>query len=856
MVYRATDTNLKRAVAIKVLPDALAADVERLARFQHEAEVLASLNHVNIAQVHGLEKSGGVTAIIMELVEGPTLEERIARGPIPLDEALAIARQIAAALDAAHKQSIVHRDLKPANIKLRPPGTVKVLDFGLAKGFDAPAASPGQIANSPTMTTPAGTVAGMIVGTPAYMAPEQARGEAIDKGVDIWAYGVIVFEMLTGRTLFARSSMAETTAAVLHVEPDYDLLPEKVCRLCRSCLDKDPIRRLRDIGDAHLLIDAPTVGGAPMSRRSYRLGWVVATLFAALAAVAAWAPGRPAPPVPQPVRFQVTPQATLVASGASAISPDGRHLAFIAAGSDGSSRVWVRDMESLVERILPDALAGQAAPPLFWSPDSRFIAFDAGGKLKKIDRSGGLAETIAEVPNPVVGGSWNRDGVVVFSAIERGIFRVPSSGGMPTPVTIVKPEPGTAHLLPVFLPDGHHFLYLVVSRNNPEQTGIFVGSIDSKPGEQDQRRILSTLTNVLYVPGADSEGTVLFLRDGTLMAQAFDETRFELSGSAVQIADAVDAYRDSATMSVSTNGVLVYRATANLQLTWLDRQGRKTGNVTEPGRYMTLALSPDGARALVSKADPQVVSRRDLWLFDFSRGTARRFVPNGDDPVWSPDSRDVIYDTDLGVHKHAVDGAEPQTLVPTTIVGRRAPTSWSPDGRFVLHTINHPKTSSDIWTLTLGATPTVEPFLESAASESQGQFSPGTARPLLVAYTSNESGRDEIFVRTFPDGGNRQTVSSNGGHSPRWRGDGRELFYVAADGTMMSVTFADSRSGTPTPLFAVPAGFGSRDSTTARAPAPWGVTPDGQRFLFAAPAAASESNGFTVVLNWQSALTK
>ena len=836
VVYRGIDTNLKRAVAIKVLPDALASDPERLARLQREAEVLASLNHANVAQVHGLEKSGGATAIIMELVEGPTLEERIARGPIPLDEALAIARQIADALDAAHTQSIVHRDLKPANIKLRPPGTVKVLDFGLAKGFDVPAAAPDHVANSPTMTTPARTIAGVIVGTPAYMAPEQARGEAIDARVDIWAYGVILFEMVTGRRLFARPSFAETTAAVLHVEPDYDLLPATIRRLCRSCLHKDPARRLRDIGDATLLIDAPAAV-ALTPRRRHRLGWVVASLFAMLGVVAVWAPWRASPPAPQPVRFQITPQATLVVSGASAISPDGRHLAFLATGSDGSVRVWVRDMESLVERVLPDAIVGQAAPPPFWSPDSRFIAFDAGGKLKKIDRSGGLAETIADAPDPVVGGSWNRDGVVVFSAIDNGIFRVPSDGGTPTRVTIVKGDAGGAHLLPVFLPDGRHFLYFLASRTRPEQAGVFVASIDRKPEEQDQRRILQTATSVGYVPGTDSRGTMLFLRDGNLMAQAFDETRLELSGPIVQVADGVDAYIDGVVMSVSANGVLVYRSAANLQLTWLDRQGRPAGVVEEPGRYMGLALSHDGARALVSRADPQVVSRTDLWLFDFSRNTVTRFLPAGDHPVWSTDGRAVIFDTDEGIYKHTVDGVQPQTLMATSIVGRRrAPTSWSPDGRFVLHTLNNPKTSSDIWTLTLSATPTVEPFLESSASESQGQFSPAATQPFLVAYTSNETGRDEVFVRPFRVAGNRQMVSRNGGHSPKWRGDGRELFYVAPDGMVMSVTFTDVGPGTPTALFAVPAGFASRDATGARAPAPWGVTPDGQRFLFAAPA--------------------
>ena len=854
VVYRGVDTNLKRAVAIKVLPDAVASDPERLRRLQREAEVLASLNHANIAQIHGLEKRDGVLAIVMELVEGPTLEERIARGPIPVDEALSIASQIAQALDAAHARSIVHRDLKPSNIKLGSAGTVKLLDFGLAKGFEVAPAGADDLANSPTISSPARTVAGVIVGTPAYMAPEQARGDAIDARADIWAYGVILFEMVTGRRLFARRTLADTTAAVLQVEPDCDLVPAGIRRLCRSCLQKDPAHRLRDIGDAHLLIDAPAaVVAAP--GRAHQLGWVLAALFAAAGVVAVWAPWRATLPVPQPVRFQVTPQAALVVSGASAISPDGRHLAYMATGSDGSIRLWIRDLDSLVERVLPDALVAQAAPPPFWSPDSRFVAFDAGGTLKKIDRSGGLAETIADAPFPVVGGSWSRDGVVVFSAIDNGIFRVPSSGGTPTQVTRVTSGPGGAHLLPVFLPDGRHFLYLQASRSKPEQAGIFVGSIDSPPEMQDQRRVLQTLTHVGYVPGADSVGTLLFLRDGNLMAQSFDESRLELTGSPVQIADGVDAYRDGVVMSVSPN-VLAYRSTANLQLTWLDRQGRLAGRVGEPGRYMTLALSRDGQRAVVSRADPQVVSRTDLWLFDFPRNIVSRFLPMGDDPVWSPDGREVIYDTDEGLYRHRAEGNQTETLLTTPIAGRRAPTSWSPDGRFVLHSLNNPKTSSDIWTLTLGTTPpTLAPYLNSVASESQGQFSPAATQPLLVAYTSNESGRDEVFVRTFPDAGNRQMVSRNGGHSPRWRGDGRELFFIAPDGMLMSVTLTDAGPSAPIALFAVPAGFASRDATAARAPAPWSVTPDGQRFLFAAPAAGAQ-NGLTVVLNWQSAIPK
>jgi Tol biopolymer transport system component len=586
-------------------------------------------------------------------------------------------------------------------------------------------------------------------------------------------------------------------------------------------------------------------------------------LAVGVAVGAVWAPWRSPVTVAEPVRFEITPRMTLAASGASAISPNGRHLAFIGSGPDGVLRVWVRDMDSLVDRTLPGSEVGQAAPPPFWSPDSRFIAFDAGGKLKKVDVSGGLSQTVCDLPTAAVGGSWNRDGVIIFGNPGGGILRVPEAGGTPSPITVVDPSRSeNNHLTPVFLPDGRHFLYLRTSWSVPERTGIFIGSLDATPEQQDGRRLLATTTSVVYVPPSGGSGKLLFLRDGNLMAQAFDDRRLELSGVPALVAERVDSYLDTATVSASDTGVLVYRGAADLQLTWLDRQGRVVGRVREPGLYQTLNLSPDGAHAVVSKVSSQVSSKADLWLFDFARETNTRLTTaNAADAVWSPDGSRIVFGSESGgvLYEKLTRGTQRQDVLYRLGENRVSPTSWSRDGRFLMYTAVDPKTSSDLWVLSLDGQSKAAPFLRTVSAESQGQFSPGLQRGhLWVAYTSNESGRNDVVVRTFPDAANQEVVSRSGGHSPRWRGDGRELFYVAADGTIIAVAFADGppHVGPPTPLFQVPRGFASRDSTGSRAAAPWDVTPDGQRFLFAAPAEAGGLTHFTVVLNWQAGLTK
>jgi eukaryotic-like serine/threonine-protein kinase len=494
-VYRATDTKLGRAVAVKFLPDAMASDAAHMARFTREAQVLASLNHSNIAAIYGVEDR----ALIMELVEGQTLAERIRTGPLPLDDALAIARQIADALEAAHAKGIVHRDLKPANIKITPGGAVKVLDFGLAKVAPAATAS---VEDSPTMAT---TQAGFIMGTAGYMAPEQARGKEVDKRADIWAFGVVLYEMLTGAQLFQGETTTDVMAAVVRQDPDLSKVPARVRPLLRRCLDKDPTRRLRDIGDALLLLDLPNEGTADVvaARSSTALRVAIAGAVISLAAVAALAfvhfretPPPPAATVRFPLEFEpgLSPIGTLMFS----ISPDGRNVAYAAFGADGIPRIWLRPLRALTARVLAGSEIDRNSFALFWSPDSRSLAYRSDRKLKSIDTTGGTAQTIADAPTAVYGGSWNRDGVIIYGT-DGGVMKVPAAGG--SPALLTKTGQSAPDILPTFLPDGRHFLYLrsgaAGSRN------VYVGSVDAKPEEQDRTPLLKTDFAPSYAPGPD-----------------------------------------------------------------------------------------------------------------------------------------------------------------------------------------------------------------------------------------------------------------------------------------------------------------------------------------------------------------
>jgi len=519
-------------------------------------------------------------------------------------------------------------------------------------------------------------------------------------------------------------------------------------------------------------------------------------------------------------------------------------------------------------RALLGTEIGQAAPPPFWSPDSRFIAYDAGGALKKVEVSGGLPQTLCALRAPAIGGTWNRDGMILFGNVAGGLLRVSDAGGDSAAVTALDTSRGeNGHLTPVFLPDGRHFLYLRSSRTNLERTGVFVGSLDRRPEEQEARPLLATATSPAFARGTNGNpDRILFLRDGNLMAQAFDTRSLQLVGAPVTVAQRVHSFLDTMTASASDNGALLYKsASENSQLTWFDRQGRVVSRLSEPALYAGLSLSRDGARAAVVRMNPQVTSSASLWLLDLPNDKSTRFMSTVgvEAGVWSPDGRRIAvvsnttgFETRL-VQKTTTGTEEEELLLQSE--DRLATSSWSMDGQLLLYVTVNPKTNSDLWVLPLDGKSKPFPFLRSEAAESQAQFSPDRqGAPHAVAFTSNESGRDEVQLRTFPDGRTRIVVSDGGGHSPRWRADGKELFYVAADGTVTSVAIQENpmRIGAVTPLFRLPRSFGRGNATGRRGPAPWDVAPDGQRFLIAATLETDAVSEFTVALNWQQELAE
>jgi serine/threonine protein kinase len=821
-VYRAHDSRLGRAVAIKFSME------EFGKRFRQEARVVAALNHPNICSLYDV----GPDYLVMELVEGPTLRDRIQTGPLPLDAALKIAGQIAEALDAAHQRGIVHRDLKPANIKIRPDGTVKVIDFGLARVT----ATEGAPASSSLTAQPA-----MAMGTPAYVAPERARGEKGDKRADIWAFGAVLYEMLTGVQLFQGGTISDTLAAVLKDEPDLSPVPEQVRALLARCLIKDPNLRLRDIGDAMALIRRePTV---PVARRSW-IPWVgLALVSIALAAALARFYGKP--PAGETIRFQILLPADLTSDGAPMISPDGRQLAFSAIGADRVSRIWLQDLHSLEPRLLPGT-SHELRSPIFWSSDSRSLVFDSGHALKRIAVSGGPPLLLCNFSGITVGGSWNRDGAILFGTAPGGVMRVSGDGGQVSPVT----EPATPksfHIFPEWLPDRRHFLYM-----RAREGGTYVGSVDVAPVAQS-REMLTARAAAKYTPNplGSPPGHILFVSQGALMAQPFDDAKLRLVGDLTTVAEGVASYLAGGHFSVSNNGVLAYAPAAvqNSELTWFDRKGTAVGHLGETARYNGLALSPDGTRAVLSRLTENSLVW-DLWMLEFAGNTATRltFKPFGKPvgPTWSPDGKLVAFgsitDAAQGLFLKSANGVGNEQLL-TERADLMIPSSWSPDGRYLLFSAAAPKTGDDIWAVSLDGDHQARPLVNTHFNESAAQFSPDGH---WIAYRSNESGRTEIYVQRFPEAGEKMMVSTAGGDEPLWRG--KELFYVAPDGKVMAVEIATAPAfhrGTPKALFRAPGGFGV-----------WDATRDGQRFLFAVPSENKGRSSFTVVLNWQASLKK
>ncbi len=867
-VYLARDARLGRDVAIKVLPETFAHDPDRLARFQREAKMLAALNHPNIATIYGLEQSGGKSCLVMELVPGETLQDRISRdGAVPVEEVLAIARQIAEALEAAHDKGIIHRDLKPANVKVTPEGKVKVLDFGLAKAL-ADDQSAVDISNSPTLSK-AATMQGVILGTAAYMSPEQARGKSVDKRTDIWAFGVVLYELLTGKRLFTGEDVTETLASVVKDQPDLSQVPAQFRRLLARCLEKNPKKRLRDIGDAELLLDSavvepPAIAASSAPWMSAKIAWGAAALFLVAAAALAFLQLRQKPPAEvAPVRFELaSPENGLVSL--LAMSPDGSKLAFIVQGMDGQPTVWIRSLDSVEMRKLAGT---EGAGALAWSPDSRNLAFARSGKISKIDVTGGTPETICSYSGPMYGLAWNQKDVILFST-GTAINRVNSSGSEVVPLTQIDPKRNDLGVAgPVFLQDGQHFIYLLVGP--AEHTGLYLGSIDAKPAEQDSQRLSESDSLPQYAPGAgDGQGNVLFLRGDTLMARPFDEKRLQFAAAAVRVADTVGTTGGFLGLfSVSRNGFLATSngGSGNRQLVWYDRQGKVLSHVGEPARRDEMSLSSDDTRVAEGRIDSQGIW--GIWVLDVSRGVSSRFTfenSGAGNAIWSPDGSQIVYAGTGGqsadIFRRASNGATKEEILFHSD-SIKSPLDWSSDGRWLLYLEHGKDTGSDLWVLPdVNGPASLErkpiPYLVTPFNEGQAKFSPDGK---WVAYSSNESGTIEVYVRPFPaSSGGKWLVSNGGGSEARWRPDGKELFYIAPGGALMATEVHATGSaleiGAPKMLFRtqILGGFGAGASAAWR----YAVSKDGQRFLMNSSMEQTASSPITVNTNWTVVLKK
>ena len=861
-VYRARDTKLGRDVAIKILPRVFTDDPGRVARFTREARALASLNHPHIATIHGIEDSTDVRALVMELVEGETLAERMHGRPLPPKDAMAIASQIAEALDAAHEKGIVHRDLKPANIKVTPGGVVKVLDFGLAKvavpnGAEADAQGPG--------ATSGGTDEGVILGTAAYMSPEQARGQPVDKRADIWSFGCVLYEMLTGRAAFAGDTVSDTLAAILERDPNWSWLPDStsqaVRQLLRRCLRKDPKERLRDIGDAMSLVEDathnPTV--APRARRRALWVWASVAVLLLVASVAVFVALRGEPQgtiTRQQIRFRIPlPEG---ANSSPVLSPDGRSMALVlTARAAGRNLLWLYSLDSGQWRQLADT--GPIGGQPFWSPDGRFIAFCAGEDLMKIDVSGGSAQELWSDCDGA--GTWSSDNVIVFGGSSRGLMKVSAFGGAANQVTVLDPSPSElGHMQPKFLPDGRHFVYVRPALPPADTGGIYVGSLDLAPEKQNPRRLMpaSSLT-IHYAASEDPRvGHLLFVREGTLLAQPFDPVRLMLTGEAVPVAEQVEERPGpiprAGFFSISQTDVLAFRQSESMNATpvWVDRIGREVAPLAQTSldRPQNPRLSPDGRRLALIVAG-------DLWVYDLAGKPPVRLTSDGGHelPMWTPDGRRLVYATNdrpvglLSVSAE-ITGEAPQPLSPG---GYYRPFGWSLDERemVVLGFNTFARTQSDI--LGLPVREKGQPRSIIVTPSSEGGFGASLSPDSRwLAYTSHVTGTYEIWVQSYPDPAAPIRVSSNSGRDPVWAKNGRELYYLEGSKVMAVAVETGSVFDFKPPTLL----FESQYIHPVWGTMSYDVAPDG-RFLMLKPTATSaDSSWITVILNWTAALTK
>ena len=870
-VYQARDMELGRDVAVKVLPSSFSADTTRLHRFQQEACAAGALNHPNVLIVHDIGARDGSPYVVSELLEGETLRRRIGGTPLGQRRAIDYALQIANGLAAAHEKGIIHRDLKPDNIFVTNDGRVKILDFGLAKLTQLD----GDQVQTDVPTRRVDTDPGVVMGTVGYMSPEQLKGRQVDQRSDIFSFGAILYEMLSGRRAFHGESAAETMSAILKEDPPELSDTNKAVspaleRLVHHCLEKSPEARFHSARDLSFALEALSGSGttstqtvtalALPSRRRWLpnwLPWVLAagaTVLAALTFVWTYSRRASTREEQELFRFIVQLPEKSVIIGPPVISPDGRRLVYRLNTQDGKELLWVQPLGSLDPRPIAGTDGGTQP---FWSPDNRSFGFFAEGKLKKVDLSGGAPQTLCDTTSNF-GATWGPNGVIIFSRGTDGLYRVPVSGGAPVRITKVDASRGELdHAWPYFLPDGHHWLYF--ARNaQPENSAIYVGSLEN----QESKRLLQVHSSVSYA----SPGYLLYVRETTLMAQPFDADKRELTGEAVPLAEeaARNPVNGRAFFSVSDNGVLSLRTggIARNQLIWFDRAGKQLGILTAPGNYTAPSLSPDEKTVAMSRVDFQTVSGSDIWLIDLARGAQVRLTsdPGTDSyPAWSRGGDRIAFVSTRGgmtsIYQKASNGAGPEDTLVTSAESKVNP-DWSPDGRFVLYSQVNPTTNVDLLLLPLTGERKPEPFVQTNFIEAQGRFSPDGH---WVAYTSNETGRFEVYVQSFPTVGVKVPISTGGGSQPQWRSDGRELFYFTPDRKLMSVEVTAQGStfkvGVARALFDIHIGGAGIDRgfpgngyyTAAR---------DGKRFLVATSPETMERQEVTVVVNWTADLKK
>jgi serine/threonine protein kinase len=856
-VYLAEDSRLDRKVALKILPQHLSERAELRERFEREARAVSSLNHPHICTLHDIGEQDGIHYLVMEHLVGETLEARLAKGPLPLEQTLEYAIQIADALDKAHRQGVVHRDLKPGNIMLVKSGA-KLLDFGLAK-LQA-AETPTNLSALPTEQANL-TAEGTILGTLQYMAPEQLEAKEADSRTDIFAFGAVVYEMATGKKAFEGKSQASLIAAIIGQDPRpmaelQPMTPSTLDWVVKRCLQKGPDERVQSAGDlvAELrwVIEVGTQLGtspapAPPVLWKRAIPWSITAVVTGVL-ILGLLYFRTGTEISQIVLSSVLPPGQTVFdsnAGPMALSPDGQLLAFVARTPEEKRMLWVRPLDSESAQLLPGT-ENAFAP--FWSPDSNSLGFFANDTLKTIDASGGTVETLVSSVDSVYGptGTWNQEGIILFGNIpDTGIHRVRSSGGTTTPVTTIDGSLGEVlHGWPFFLPDGNHFLYLARTRSSDQPDQIYLSSLDGK----EPTPLLSVNSNAIYA----APGFLLFWRDGALRAQRFNTDGLQVIGESFPVAPDVrfNAHSRSGLFSVSQNGILAYQSggqTGLSQLVWFDRAGNQLDPVGSPGNYFSPRLSNNGRQVAVDESDLQ--NNGDIWLYELSRSAPSRFTFDpGDDsgPVWSPDDSRIVFFSSrtnpMGELYQKTVGTTDNAEALFSGEFSTFPTDWSSDGRFVAFQHELPG-NYDIWVFSV-QDQEATPFMETRFNESHGQFSPDGK---WMVYVSEESGQSEIYIQPFPKTGAKWPVSTTGGRMPRWGADGRELFYVALDQRLVRVQIATTPEveiGVPQPLFV------TRIKFFAGALPQYDVAEDSQSFLINTMVADEDTASITLVLNW------